>query len=35
VTPRRLGIVLIAVGLVGMIGTAWTIALRPGFRSIS
>lgn len=34
-TSRRLGIVLIAVGLLGMIGTAWAFAARPGSRSIS
>jgi len=35
VTSRRLGIVLIAVGLVGMIGTAWAVDARTGSRSIS
>jgi hypothetical protein len=33
VTRRRLGIVLIAVDLVGVIGTARTFAARPDFRS--
>jgi hypothetical protein len=33
VTSRRLGIVLISVGLVGMIGSAWAVAARPGSRS--
>jgi hypothetical protein len=35
VTSRRLGLVLIAVGLVGLIGTAWGFAARPGARSIT
>jgi uncharacterized cupredoxin-like copper-binding protein len=34
VTHRRLGIVLIAIGLVGLIGTAWALAARPGSSSI-
>jgi len=34
VDRRRLGCVLIAVGLVGVIGTAWAFAARPGSRSI-
>jgi len=35
VKSRRLGLVLIAVGLVGLIGTAWGFAVRPGARSMS
>jgi uncharacterized cupredoxin-like copper-binding protein len=34
VTSRRLGIVLIAVGLVGVTGTAWAFAARSGSHSI-
>jgi hypothetical protein len=34
VTSRRLGIVQIAVGLVGVTGTAWAFAARPGSHSI-